>query len=107
MTRDRNGPGNLPVMVEQETALLPRSNRRRFLAGCVSLFALLTMGDFGTVPSDSFVGRADVTATKVTTSRRTPEERQLVEDLGRLSGKPLMEQEANFAIVQARAFGEL
>ena len=38
---------------------------------------------------------------------RTPEEQQLVDDLARLRGRPLTEQEANFAILQARTFGEL
>jgi hypothetical protein len=107
MTRDRNGPSNLPAMVEQETALLPRSNRWRFLARCVGLLALLTMGDFGKVPFRGSTSNADVTATNGTTPRRTREEQQLVDDLGRLSGKPLTEQEANLAIAQARAFGEL
>ncbi len=38
---------------------------------------------------------------------RTSEEQRLVDDLARLGGRPLTEQEANLAIDQARAFGEL
>lgn len=37
---------------------------------------------------------------------RTPEERQ-IDDLARLRGRPLTEQEANLAIDRARWFGEL
>jgi hypothetical protein len=73
----------------------------------VGLFALLAMGDFGAVPFGGSRSHADVTATNGTTPPRTPEEQQLVDDLARLSAKPLTEQEASLAIAQARAFGEL
>ncbi len=46
-------------------------------------------------------------ATTASKPRRTFVEQQLVDDLGRLFGKPLTEQEANLAIAQAWAVGEL
>lgn len=101
MVRATSGDGRA------KTALLPRLNRRRFLADCVGSFALLAVGDFATVPFEGSRSHADVTATNGTTPPRTLEEQQLVDDLGRLSGRPLTEQEAHFVILQARAFGEL
>ena len=68
---------------------------------------MLTIGDIGTGPFGGSRSHADVTATNGTTLPRTPEEDQLMDDLARLQGRPLTEEEANLAIVQARAFGEL
>jgi len=58
--------------------------------------------DQGSVPT-----RSPDTLTSANAPRRTFVEQQLVDDLARLRGRPLTEQEANFAIAQARAFGEL
>jgi hypothetical protein len=46
--------------------------------------------------------------TKTTTKpKRTPEEQQFRSQMERLEGRPLTEQEANLALEQARALGEL
>jgi len=38
---------------------------------------------------------------------RTPEEQQLIDNLGKASGQPLTEQEANLAIESAYRMGDL
>jgi len=40
-------------------------------------------------------------------TERTPEEQQFISQMERLEGRSLTEQEANLALEQARALGEL
>jgi len=49
-----------------------------------------------------FLRGAPTTTPTGTKPQRTPEEQQLIEHLGRLEGHPLTEQEANFAVEQAK-----
>ena len=93
-------------MVTNETSPV-QIDRRRLRADGVGLLRAAAMAVFGLV---RFVGPAsdeDISASGGTTRRRTPEEQGLIEDLTRLKGRPLAKQEANFAIEQARAFGDL
>jgi hypothetical protein len=78
--------------------------RRQFVRGVAPV--AMAIAGFVAVLLHGGGNQAGPSTTARRRSSRTPEERQFLAATERLRGRPLTEQEANFAIAQGRWFGD-